>query len=549
MLLSQTQSKQTSTQIYSIKIVLIGEFLKHRSFNGANKALPVLASSLVNAGFRQVLQLDLERLDLRVDDVLKEIINADLIIFAGCLTTQWPEIDDHSSKIFAELQKYGRKNVPILVGGYATKSVEDIARITPWITAFCDGEGEESIIEISHTVARGTFYEEMQHLPGLCFINDDGKFHRTIATRVNNFDDIDQSFGLVHVPQVHDMDIFKSSDGRQLKTAQIFTQRGCPWGCGFCNKSSESNSVIRLSEASLRRQLRQLKQRGYEAIYLDVDTFTVHEQAAKREAETLKEEGFFWGSNTRIDKINYEQMRYLAEHNCVYLFFGVEHTLPEVSLANHKFNGSVASQIKQAFDYPAKITRAFQDMNQAGLPSSYFLILGLPKAKLNDKKTEIIGYEPTTYADDIEAIRFGIEKCNPDFLNFNVLRFMPGSMAADTVGDCSYSCVRPSGKQPITAGYFLPRAVKHYGYPQFQEHGVYRLCESVSRYQPITMAMNPQRVYDTICYAMQLINAKIDAGGKATKLFIDRDLIALGLVTQDAQGKYAIAPLEDFANI
>ncbi|MCC5638150.1 B12-binding domain-containing radical SAM protein [Nostoc sp. CHAB 5844] len=562
MLLSQTKTKQISTQINSIKIVLIGEFIKHRSFNGANKALPVLASSLVNAGFNYILQLDLERLDLSIDDVLPEIINADLIIFAGCLTTQWPEIDEHSSKIFAELQKHGRETVPILVGGYANKSVEDIARITPWITAFCDGEGEESIVEIAYAVARGTFYEDMKHLPGLCFMTQDGKFHRVtaddsknlvfhraIAPRVNNFDDIDQNFGLIHLPKVHDMDIFKSSDGRQLKTAQLFTQRGCPWGCGFCNKSSESNSVVRLSEASFRRQLQQLKQRGYAAVYLDVDTFTVHDQAAKREAEILKQEGFVWGSNTRIDKINYEQMRYLVEHNCVYMFFGVEHTLPEVSLANHKFNGSILSQIKQAFDYPAKIAKVFQNMNQAGLPSSYFLILGLPKAKLNDDKTEIIGYEPTTFADDIQAIRFGIEKCNPDFLNFNVLRFMPGSMAADTVGDCSYSCVRPSGKRPITAGYFLPRAVKCYGYPQFKEHGVYRLCESVSRYQPITNAMNPQRVYDTICYAMQLINNKIDRGGKATKLFIDRDLLALGLVTQDARGKYAIAPLEDFANI
>jgi anaerobic magnesium-protoporphyrin IX monomethyl ester cyclase len=400
----------------------------------------------------------------------------------------------------------------------------------------------------------------MKDLPGLCFLNQDGKFHRptpdedknaifhhAIAPRVNNFDDIDQNLGLIHVPRVHDMDIFKSSDGRQLKTAQLFTQRGCPWRCGFCNKSSESSSVIRLSEASLRRQLQQLKQRGYEAVYLDVDTFTVHDQAAKREAEILQEEGFVWGSNTRIDKINYEQMRYLVEHNCVYMFFGVEHTLPEVSLASHKFNGSVLSQIKQAFDYPDKIVRVFQDMNKAGLPSSYFLILGLPKAKLNDNKTEIIGYEPTTFADDIEAIRFGIENCNPDF--FNVLRFMPGSMAADTIGDCSYSCVRPSGKKPITAGYFLPRAVKHYGYPQSQEHGVYRLCESVSRYQPITIAMNPQRVYDTICYAMKLINTKIDTGGKATKLFMDKDLLALGLVSQDEQGRYAIAPLEDFAHI
>jgi len=561
-LLSEAKIQKTSIHINSVKIVLIGEFIKHRSFNGANKALPVLASSLVNAGFCQVVQLDLERLDLTINHVLNEIINADLIIFAGCLTTQWPEIDEHSREIFEKLQKYGKETVPILVGGYATKSVEDIARITPWITAFCDGEGEESIVEIAHTIARGTFYEEMKHLPGLCFMNQDGKFHRVtpddsinavfhraIAPRVNNFDDIDQNFGFIHVPQVHDMDIFKSSEKRQLKTAQLFTQRGCPWGCGFCNKSSESNHVVRLSEASFRRQLQKLKELNYEAVYLDVDTFTVHDRAAKREAEILKEEGFVWGSNTRIDKINYEQMCYLVEHNCVYMFFGVEHTLPEVSLASQKFNGSVSSQIKQAFDYPAKIARVFQDMNQAGLPSSYFLILGLPKAKLNEDKTEIIGYEPTTFADDIEAIRFGIEKCNPDFLNFNVLRFMPGSKAADTVGDCSYSCVRPSGKQPITAGYFLPRTVKHYGYTQSQKHGVYRLCESVRKYQPITTAMNPQRVYDTICYAIQLINTKIDIGDKATKLFIDRDLLALGLVSQDEQGKYAIAPLEDFANI
>lgn len=545
-----------------IKIVLIGEFIKHRSFNGANKALPVLASSLFNAGFYNVIQLDLERLDLDINKLLNAIIDADIIIFAGCLTTQWTEIDEHSRKIYLELKKYGRETVPILVGGYATKGVEDIAKITPWITAFCDGEGEESIVEIAHAVARKTFYQDMKHLPGLCFMNQDGKFcrshphvnqkaifHRSIAQRVFNFDDIDQNFNLIHVPQVHDMDIFKSSEGRQLKTAQLFTQRGCPWGCGFCNKSSESNQVVRLSEASFRRQLKQLKQNGYEAIYLDVDTFTVHDKAAKREAEILKEEGFIWGSNTRIDKIDYEQMSYLVQHNCVYLFFGVEHTLPEVSLANHKFQGSLQSQIKQAFDYSAKVEQVFQDMNQAGLPSSFFLILGLPKAKLNDEKTQILGYEPTTFADDISAIRFGIERCNPDFLNFNVLRFMPGSIAADMRGNCSYSCVRPSGEQPITAGYFLPRVANYYGYPQSQEHGVYRLCESVSRYQPISTAMNPQRVYDTICYAMQLINAKIDAGGKLTKLFIDQDLLGLGLVSRNAQGKYAIAPLEDFTSI
>ncbi|GAX37047.1 B12-binding domain-containing radical SAM protein [Nodularia sp. NIES-3585] len=537
-----------------IKIILIGEILKYRSFNGANKALPVLASSLFNAGFKQVLQLDLERTDITIQDILFEVRDADLVIFAGCMTPQWPEIDEHSQAVFAELEKLKRQNVPILVGGYATKSVEDIAKITPWITAFCDGEGEESIVKIAHAVARGTFYEDMPHLPGLCFVTQDQSFRRSgfnhaITPRVNNFDDIDQNFGIVHVPKIHDMDIFKSPDGRQIKTAQLFTQRGCPWQCSFCNKSIESNQIVRLSEESFRRQLRQLKQHGYEAVYLDVDTFTAHEKPAMWEAKILQQEGFIWGSNTRIDKIDYKQMRYLMEHNCAYMFFGVEHTLPEVSLANHKFNGSLQSQIKQAFDYPLKVERVFQDMTRAGLPSSYFLILGLPKAKLNDSKTAILSYEPTTFADDINAIRFGLENCHPDFLNFNILRFMPGSAAADISGCSSYSCVRPSGEQPITAGYFLPRAAKHYGYPMSPEHGVYRLCESVSRYQPISVAMHPQRVYDTIRCAMDLINAKIDAGGKATKLFMDRDLLANGLVSRDDKGRYAIAALKDFAHI
>ena len=528
------------------KIVLVGEVVKYRSFNGANKALPVLASSLSNNGFTKVVQLDLERPDLSINHVLHEVTDADLVIFAGCMTPQWQEIDEHAKQVFDYLQSLGRSNVPILVGGYATKGVEDIAKITPWITAFCDGEGEESIVELACALNRGTFYQDMPHLPGLCFVDRDGKFchstpgdrktsrfHRSIAPRVSNFDDIDQNFDFVHVPQKHDMDIFKSQHGRQLKTAQLFTQRGCPWECGFCNKSTESNYVVRLSEESFRRQLKQLKQCGYEAVYLDVDSFTVHEKAGSREAEILKQEGFVWGSNTRIDKINYDQMRYLVDRNCVYMFFGVEHTLPKVSLAIRKFNGSLQSQIKQAEDYPAKVKEVFKDMNKAGLPSSYFIILGLPKVKLNDSKTEIVGYEATTFEDDMSAIRFGLEECDPDFLNLNMLRFMPGSIAADLPCHPAYSCVRSSGEKPITAGYFLPRAAMHYGYQVIENHGVYQLCESMSRNQPTTVAMNAQRVYETIRSTTELINAKIEAGGKPTKLFIDRNLQAVGLVNRD----------------
>jgi anaerobic magnesium-protoporphyrin IX monomethyl ester cyclase len=528
-----------------IKIVLVGEVLNHRSFNGANKALPVLASCLHHAGFTQVVQLDLERPDISMNDVLDEVTDADLVVFAGCMTPQLPEIDRDTLIVSDRLQQLNRSHVPIIVGGYAAKAVADIAKITPWITAFADGEGEEMILEIAQSVAKGTFSQDRMQIQGLVFIDDSGKFHHSLATRVSNFNHIDQNFGLVHIPTVHDMNIFKSADGKQLKTAQLFTQKGCPWRCGFCNKSNESSQVFRLSAESFRRQLRQLKHQGYDAVYLDVDTFTVHDKAFRQEAEILYQEGFIWGSNTRIDQIDFEQMLYMVEHNCVYMFFGVEHTLPEVMLAVGKFNGSFQSQMKQALAYPQQVEQVFQEMAKAGLPSSYFVILGLPKVKLG----ESVSYQPTTFEDDMMTIRFGVEKCDPDFLNFNMLRFMPGSIAADTPNHPAYSCVRPSNGQPITAGYFLPRAAEHFGYHVPENHGVYRLCESVGRNQPTTTAMNAVRVYETIHDTMQLINAKINAGGKATKLFLDRDLLVHGLVTQDELGRYAIASIGEFETI
>ena len=52
--------------------------------------------------------------------------------------------------------------------------------------------------------------------------------------------------------------------------------------------------------------------------------------------------------------------------------------------------------------------------------------------------------------DDMSSIRFGLEECDPDFLNLNMLRFMPGSVAADVPSHPAYSCVRPTGEKPIT---------------------------------------------------------------------------------------------------
>jgi anaerobic magnesium-protoporphyrin IX monomethyl ester cyclase len=531
-----------------VKVVLVGEVLKYRSFKGANKALPVLASSLRRAGLAEAVQLDLERPDLTIEDVCRESSDADLVVFAGVMTPQWPELDADLQTLTRHLAARGSQ-APLIVGGYATKGVEDIARHSPYVTAFFNGEGERGIVEIAAAVARGTFASAMASIEGLCFLREDGVFHRSTAPRAGSLDEVDQGYGFVHVPSVHDMDIFRAQDGRQLKTAQLYTQRGCPWACGYCNKSTEGSQVARLGEEALRDQLRRLRADGFEAVYLDVDTFTVSERAARDEARILAEEGFAWGSNTRIDRISAELTGYFREHGCAYMFFGVEHTNPGVLLAIGKFNGSLGAQLQRIRDYPGLVRRVFRDMHQAGLPSSYFLILGLPKAVLDDEQRAVTGFRPTTFEEDVAAISFGLEACEPDYLNFNMLRFMPGSAAADVPSHPAYGCVRPSADDPVTAGYFLPRVAGIMGYRVPENHGVYRLCESVGPNQPTTTAMDPDRVYASVLAAMGMINARIDAGRKPTALFIDAELLAVGLVRRDSAGRYTAAPLEEFARL
>jgi anaerobic magnesium-protoporphyrin IX monomethyl ester cyclase len=528
-----------------MKVLLVGEVLAHRSFNGANKALPVLASSLHNAGIDSV-QLDLERPDVHFDDVCREAVDADLVAFAGCMTPQWPELDGHLRGLSEHLHRAGRGHVPVVVGGYATKAVADVARHSPWVTAFYNGEGELGIVELAAWASRGARREEMYDIDGLCFVEDDGRFRFSQSERVKDLDEIDQNYGFVHVPSVHDMPIFLAPDGRQLKTAQLYSQRGCPWACSYCNKSTEGNAVARLSHDIMRDQLRALRAQGYEAVYLDVDTFNVNRGAALDDARMLTEEGFVWGSNTRIDTADTEFIRYMVNHGCVYMFFGVEHTDPGVLLAINKFNGSLPAQLNRIDQYRETIVRVFRDMTRLGLPSSYFLILGLPKAILSADRSMVLRYEPTRFEEDVAAIEFGLERCEPDYLNFNMLRFMPGSAAADTPNHPAYSCVRPSGGKPITAGYFLPRVADALGYEVPRNHGVYLLCESVGRNQPTTTAVDAQRVYDSVRVAVEMINQRTRAGRRPTQLFVDGEIERSGLLVRDDEGYYSLAPLAAF---
>jgi anaerobic magnesium-protoporphyrin IX monomethyl ester cyclase len=123
------------------------------------------------------------------------------------------------------------------------------------------------------------------------------------------------------------------------------------------------------------------------------------------------------------------------------------------------------------------------------------------------------------------------------------------SIAADRPGDNAYACVRPSGSAPITAGYFLPRLRATQRYRLGDNHGVYRLCESIGANQPTTTGVDAERVHRTVAAAIEFINYKRSRGGKPTQLFVDEEVLRSGLVSIDGDGIYRLASLRDFESL
>jgi hypothetical protein len=62
----------------------------------------------------------------------------------------------------------------------------------------------------------------------------------------------------------------------------------------------------------------------------------------------------------------------------------------------------------------------------------------------------------------------------------------------------------------------------------------------------MSIAITPERAYETMGYAINLINQRIDQGKKATQLFVDHEVMKKGLVKRDTKGHYWIAPINDF---
>ncbi len=381
-------------------------------------------------------------------------------------------------------------------------------------------------MELVRSIEMGSLARDRSRILGLAYFDDrvmfNGKRPLLNETELNN---CIPSRLIFHTS--YNFDIF---DGR--KTAQVMTSRGCMDTCFFCTESRLSRVDRKRSPESIYTELQELAGDGYEAIYFDDSTFTRDQRRTMSICNMFEESfpEFVWGCNTRVDCLNNELISMMGNSRCVYMFTGVESTVPEVLLGMNK--------TQNPEKYVLDAENVYARLYSSSIWSSVFLLFGAPR---RTRTSNGVTYSPETFQDVKKSIDISLYRLKPRYLSMNVLRLLPG--APYSISE-KFRCLWPDGTD-VHAGYYDRMWYDQEAKMDLRAtHHIYRAFESTRCIVP--QYMTPDYCYDILRYTVDAINAINNKNHYQCKIVVARQFEECYLAYKE--GKYMLAPLSEMAD-
>jgi len=233
------------------------------------------------------------------------------------------------------------------------------------VDAVCRGEGEEAIVELLDTFARGGNYTRVRNF----WFKKEGEIIR------NDMRPLQQDLDQIPFP-ARDL-FYKYAKARRNKLRGVLTARGCPYACTYCYNYKIKELYhdfpgIYLRQRGVDSVVEEISQiRNHyplEFVFFGTDNFTtrsdwVQEFAAKY-GEKLRVPFL---CATRPETARLDDFKALKQAGCVSIYMGVESGDEQIrrQLLNRKMSNA---QIIQAADY----------IHQAGLALATFNMMLLP---------------------------------------------------------------------------------------------------------------------------------------------------------------------------
>ncbi len=244
--------------------------------------------------------------------------NPDLVAI-GSLTNLWPFASKMAEKLKQTLGK------PILVGGHHAQAIPDYVLQNPNVDFVCIGEGEIAMAELCDRMERGEDYTDIPTL----WVKQNGIIHRNPMGELEN--ELDK-FPFPEKQLWWDYGCFKDN-------LEIFTGRGCPFKCTFCNIHYQ-REIFKgkgdfLRKRSIENVIAEFKQNlaKYDVKFVSVhdDNFTTDPHWVEEFCEAYRKEvnlpWYCFGYPTTLKP---RLLKAMKSANCATIFMGVDSGSPEI---------------------------------------------------------------------------------------------------------------------------------------------------------------------------------------------------------------------------
>ncbi len=281
--------------------------------------LAYLASYVRKKGYNDIFILDAEAAGLTYEKIEFHImkIKPDLV----AMTMPTPTVD-HVIKI-AEIIKQINKKIWVIVGGYhPTAMPEDIIH-NKNIDFAIIGEGEKTFYELVNAIDEK---KDFNNIRGIIF-KKEGKIIKTEQRElIKNLDEIP-----FPARDLLDLKLYESSVTKKVSdeiATYLFTSRGCPFNCIYCNAKSMwrrstrfrsvKNVVDEIEECINKYNIKEFNI-GDELFTLNEErTIKICDEILKRNLEIS------WVCMSRVDTISTELVKKMKQAGCKLISFGFE---------------------------------------------------------------------------------------------------------------------------------------------------------------------------------------------------------------------------------
>jgi len=255
------------------------------------------------------------------------------------------------------------------------------------------GEGEKIFLKLIQNINQP---EKLKIITGLVF-KENGKIINT--GKPDYFNDLDK----IPFPprEILPYKKYFSLLAKEKIMTTMFTSRGCPFKCAFCDRPAMGRGFRFRSAKNVINEIQECLKLGIKEIFIYDDTFTVNKQRVINLCNEIIKRNlkFIWDIRARVNTVDKEMLILLKKAGCERIHYGVEAGTEKILKVLDK--GITLNQALKTFKLTKKI----------GIQTFAYFMIGSPEE---------------TKENVLETIKF-MKKLNPDFVQITLLTPFPGT--------------------------------------------------------------------------------------------------------------------------